>query len=111
MALRLIYLVFSKLVAWTLLRARSDRTKEIEILVLRYQLAVLQRRTPRPRMNWSDRGLIAALARLLPAHRRCGLLVTPSTILRWHDSSSPGAGPRSLPGPAGPPSPPASAPW
>jgi transposase len=66
------------------LRTRSDTTKEIEILVLRHQLAVLQRRTPRPRVTWTDRALIAALTRLLPLRRRLGLLVTPATILRWH---------------------------
>src|SRR4051794_37772458 len=76
--------MFSKLLGWIVLRTRSDTTKEIEILVLRHQLAVLQRRTPRPRTNWTDRALIAALTRLLPKPRRLGLLVTPATILRWH---------------------------
>ena len=84
MALRLIYQMFSKLLGWIVLRTRSDTTKDIEILVLRHQLAVLQRRTPRPRMSWTDRALIAALTRLLPRPRRLGLLVTPATILRWH---------------------------
>ena len=84
MALTLIYQMFAKLLSWMVLHTRSDAAKEIEILVLRHQLAVLQRRRPRPRINWTDRAVIAALARLLPARRRCGLLVTPSTILRWH---------------------------
>jgi putative transposase len=84
MALRLIYQMFSTLLGWLVLHARSDTTKEIEILVLRHQLVVLQRRTPRPRMTWTDRALIAALTRLLPVRRRLGMLVTPSTILRWH---------------------------
>ena len=84
MALRLIYQMFSKLLGWIVLRTRSDTSKEIEILVLRHQLAVLQRRTPRPRMSWTDRALLGALTRLLPVHRRLGLLVTPATILRWH---------------------------
>jgi putative transposase len=83
-ALQLIYLVFSKLLSWILLGTRSDTTKDVEILVLRHQLAVLQRRTPRPRISWPDRALIAALTRLLPTRRRLGLLVTPATILRWH---------------------------
>ena len=84
MALQLIYLMFSKLLGWLVLRTRSDSSKDIEILVLRHQLAVLQRRTPRPRTTWTDRALTAALTRLLPVRRRLGLLVTPATILRWH---------------------------
>jgi transposase len=83
-AFRLIYLICTKLLGWTLLRIRSDTTKDIEILVLRHQLAVLQRRTPRPRMSRADQAFTAAFARLLPARRRLGLIVTPSTILRWH---------------------------
>ena len=62
--------MFAKLLGWIVLRTRSDATKEIEILVLRHQLAVLQRRTPRPRMTWTDRALIAALTRLLLVRRR-----------------------------------------
>jgi hypothetical protein len=54
MALRLIYQMFTTLLGWIVLRTRSDTTKEIEILVLR-QLSVLQLRTPRPRMTWTDR--------------------------------------------------------
>ncbi len=67
MALRLIYQMFSKLLGWIVLRTRSDATKDIEILVLRHQLAVLQRRTPRPRMSWTDRALIALVS---PMNRR-----------------------------------------
>jgi putative transposase len=63
-ALKLIYQIFAKLLSWMVVHARSD-TREIEILVLRHQLAVLQRRTPRPRISWSDRAVIAALSRLL----------------------------------------------
>jgi putative transposase len=84
MGLRLIYQMLSTLLGWIVVRARSETSKEIEILVLRHQLALLQRRTPRPPMNWSDRVLIAALTRLLPTPRRLGLLITPATILRWH---------------------------
>jgi hypothetical protein len=59
-ALKLIYLMFAKLLGWIALHVRSDTTKDTEILVLRHQLAVLKRRA---------RALIAALARLLPAYR------------------------------------------
>jgi hypothetical protein len=83
-ALKLIYQMFAKVLSWMLLRTRCDAAKEIEILVLRHQLAVLQRRQPRPRISWTDRAVIAALSRLLPTRRRLGLLVTPATILRWH---------------------------
>ena len=84
MAVKLIYQVFAKLLSWMMLHARSDTTNEIEILVLRHQLAVLRRGTPRPRISWTDRAVLAALVRLLPARRRRGFLVTPATILCWH---------------------------
>jgi hypothetical protein len=83
-ALKLIYQMFGKLLNWMVLHARSEDAKEIEILVLRHQLAVLRRRTPRPRISWTDRAVIAVLARLLPPRRRFGFLITPATILRWH---------------------------
>jgi putative transposase len=83
-AVKLIYQMFAKLLSWAVLHARSDTANEIEILVLRHQLAVLQRRTPRPRISWTDRAVIAALTRLLPARRRHGLLITPAMILRSH---------------------------
>jgi putative transposase len=83
-ALRLIYQMFFKLLSWLVLWARSETSKEIEILVLRHQLAVLRRQTRRPRLSWADRALFAALTRLLPTPRRLELLVTPATILRWH---------------------------
>jgi transposase InsO family protein len=84
MALKLMYHLFAKLLSWMVLHVRSETTKEIEILVLRHQLAVLQRRTPRPRISWCDRAVITALGRLLPTRRRRGFLVTPAAILRWH---------------------------
>jgi hypothetical protein len=66
-ALKLIYLMFAKLLTWMVLRTRSDNTaKEIEILVLRHQLAVLQRRRPRPRISWTDRAVLAALPDYCP---------------------------------------------
>ena len=111
MTLKLIYQLVAKLLSWLVLRARSDAANEIEILVLRHQLAVLHRRTPRPRFSWTDRAVIAALVRLLPARRRLGLLVTPSTILRWHRHliSRHWTTPHTCPG--RPAVPPVSAPW
>ena len=83
-ALRLIYQMLSKLLGWLMLRARSDTSKEIEILVLRQQLAVLRRQASRPRLSCADRAVFTALTRLLPTPQRLGLLDTPATILRWH---------------------------
>jgi hypothetical protein len=71
---------------WLGLLARSDRAKDAEILLLRHQLAVLQRNAGAPRLSWADRAILAALARLLPRHRLSQLLliVSPRTLLRWH---------------------------
>jgi hypothetical protein len=58
-----------------------------EILVLRYQIAVLQRHVKTPRPSWADRAILSALARLIPSKQRSQLLliVSPRTLLRWHD--------------------------
>ena len=84
MGLRLGYLIARRLVSWLGLLARSEASKDAEILVLRHQLEVLHRQHRRTRLSWVDRAVIAALALRLPPTRRIGMLVTPGTILRWH---------------------------
>ena len=87
MGLRFVFLLIMRLAAWLRLSQREETWKTAEILILRHQLAVLQRRQPRsPTMNWADRALLVTLLSVLPKARRHGmrLLVTPDTILRWH---------------------------
>src|ERR1022692_1998695 len=86
MCLRLVFLLITRLAAWLRLSRREETWKTAEILILRHQLAVLQRRPRRLRLNWADRALLAALLGVIPKARRHGLrlLVTPETIVRWH---------------------------
>ena len=102
MAVKLVYQMFTKLLSWMVLHARSDTANEIEILVLRHQLAVLQRRTPRPQISWTDRAVISALARLLPPRRRRGFLITPPRSCAGAATSSAAAGPPHTRGPGRP---------
>ncbi len=84
MSLRLLYLVFVRLCGWLILLSRSSASKDAELLVLRHEVAVLRRANSRPRLDWADRAVLAALIRLLPARPRMHRLVTPGTVLRWH---------------------------
>src|SRR6266516_3573419 len=87
MCLRSVFLLITRLVAGLRLSRREEIWKTAEILILRHQLAILQRRQPRqPKLNWADRALVAALLSVIPKVRRRGLrlLVTPDTIVRWH---------------------------
>jgi hypothetical protein len=84
MWIRLLYLVFVRIVGWLALFARSSASKDVEILALRHEVAVLRRGNPKPRLDWADRAIISALARLLPRDLRAHRLVTPATLLAWH---------------------------
>ena len=82
--LRLLYLIFLQVWGLVLLVGRTTSTKDIELLVLRHEVAVLRRANPRPGLGWADRAVFAALIRRLPTRLRDHRLVTPATILRWH---------------------------
>jgi putative transposase len=81
---RLAYLTLWRSIQLLALLAHDDAVKDLEILVLRHQLAVLRRQTPRPKLEPTDRALLAAISRVLPRSRWSCFLVKPETLLRWH---------------------------
>ena len=76
--------MFVRLAGWMVLLARSPASKDAGLLVLRQEVAVLRRQNPRPRLDWADRAVLAALARMLPRPLQMCRVMTPDTLLRWH---------------------------
>src|ERR1039457_10299 len=117
MCLRFVFLLITRLAAGLRLSRREEIWNTAEILILRHQLAILQRRQPRrPKLNQADRALLAALLSVIPKARRqrLRLLVTPETIVRWHrdilrrrcpPENDRAPAPAPPPAPAGPPGP------
>ena len=93
MSLRLLYLILARLCSWLVLLGRSSASKDAELLVLRHEVAVLRRTHPRPRLDWADRAILAALIRQLPRTLQAYRLVTPGSVLRWMLAWPEGSGP------------------
>src|SRR5271169_3906131 len=84
MSVSLAYRLLVTVLSWLALLGRSSSSKDAEILALRHEVAVLRRTNPRPWMSWTDRALLAALARVMPKCLQARRIVTPGTLLRWH---------------------------
>src|SRR6266516_7665099 len=86
MVLSFLYLTFRALLGALVRSRRGLDVKDVELLVLRHELAILRRQVVRPKLAMADRALLAAVAVHLPRPQRSVLLVTPRTLLRWHGS-------------------------
>jgi putative transposase len=82
--LSLLYWALRRVLELVFLRWRSERRKELEIVLLRHELQVLRRQVARPRLERADRALLAAFSRALRGARWNSFLVTPGTLMRWH---------------------------
>jgi hypothetical protein len=81
---KLAYLMLCRSIPALALLARGDAAKDLEILVLRHQITVLRRQSPCPRLEPTDRALLAAVSRALPRARWSCFFVKPETLLRWY---------------------------
>ena len=84
MCVGLLYLIMIQVFGWLVLLSRSQASKDAEIMVLRHEVAVLRRQVTRPKPDWADRAILAALAQLLSAVLRTRRLATPGTLLACH---------------------------
>ena len=89
----LAYLTLCRSIQLLVLLARGDAAKDLEILVLRHQLAVLRRQTPRPRLEPADQALLAAASRVLPRGRWSRFFVHPKRCWAGTGGWSPVRGP------------------
>lgn len=92
MVVSLCYVLLRWVLEFVVLRVRSKELKELEIVVLRHELAILRRRTRRPAITAVDRLVLSAASRLLPRARWRSFIVTPAALLRWHSGWSPSGG-------------------
>src|SRR4051812_24637848 len=84
MSASLVYLLLREILQMLIQLARGDGAKDVELLVLRHQVAVLRRQVHRPELRPEDRVILAALSRMLPRARWSAFFVTPATLLREH---------------------------